>query len=216
MKNIESLEEILGIKFRDHMLLLSAITHRSYLNEDGRHPVPHNERLEFLGDAVLELVTKEHLYLHHHGSEGEMTNLVMLVVNREHLGEVAKKLGLEQFILLSRSEAKNTGRARLVILSCCLEAVIGAVYFDRGYSACQKLISRTVLVELPKLIKKQSEYDSKGQLQNLVQEHLGVTPTYRIVNESGPDHIKNFKAGVYAGELELGRSPKLVPSKKRG
>jgi len=212
--DIELLEARLEVKFRDHMLLLSAITHRSYLNEVRRHPVPHNERLEFLGDAVLELVTTEYLYLHHHGSEGEMTKVRGLVANREHLNRVAEALGLGAFVLMSSGQARDRGRAYLMILGSCLEAIIGAMYFDKGYRVCQEFISRTVLVELPELVKNSDFFDPKSRLQEVVQEKLGLTPEYRFLEKAGPDHAKQFRFAVYAGRLELGRGIKFAPSKK--
>lgn len=214
MVDIELLEARLEVKFRDHMLLLSAITHRSYLNEVRQHPAPHNERLEFLGDAVLELAITEHLYFNHHGSEGEMTKVRCLVANRGHLNSVAEALGLDTFVLMSKSQARDKGRAYLMILGSCLEAIIGAMYFDRGYRVCQEFISRTVLVGLPELVKNNDSFDPKSHLQQVVQEKLGITPEYRFLEERGPDHAKQFRFAVYAGTLELGRGAKFAPSKK--
>lgn len=208
MYNIEPLEERLGIKFRDHLLLMSAITHRSYLAETQRHPVPHNERLEFLGDAVLELAIREHLYLHHHASEGEMTRVEGLIVNRKYLGQVARSMGLGSFILTSRGLPKDGERAYSVVLGNCLEAIIGAIYFDKGYRVCQEFISRTLLVNLPELIKDPGT-NPKSHLQEEVQDVLGETPTYRIVDKIGPEHGTEWVCAVFAGPLELGRGKGL-------
>ena len=199
------LEKILGVKFEDRMLLLSAMTHRSYLNEFRRHPVPHNERLEFAGDAVLQLATTEYIYMNYNGPEGNMTNVRAAVVNYRYLGNVAKNLDIEPFILMSQGQVRDLERARLVLLANCFEAIIGATYFDQGFDVCRDFISRHVLVALPKIIKEMSTYDPKTLLQEKVQARMKVTPTYKILETKGPDHAREYFVSVSAGPLELGR-----------
>jgi ribonuclease-3 len=210
--DLGKLEAILGVKFEDRMLLLSAMTHRSYLNEFSRHPVPHNERLEFAGDAVLELATTEYIYMNYNGPEGNMTNVRSAVVNYKHLGKVAQDLGIEHFLLMSKGETKGNKRARLVILANCFEAIIGAMYFDQGFDVCRDFISKHVLVALPKIVSEQDLLDPKSHLQHRVQAELELTPTYRVLGVNGPDHDKEFLVGVFAGEKELARG--LGPSKQ--
>lgn len=203
--NKEELESILKTKISDLDLYLSAFTHRSYLNEHRSFRLPHNERLEFLGDAVLELAATEYLYNHYPHPEGELTNFRSALVNYKMLSNIAKRLGFEKFLLMSKGEAKDKGRARQVILANCIEAVIGAMYLDVGYKACQEFVEREILVELPKIIKGGKYLDPKSKLQELVQEKEGVTPTYGVVSESGPDHNKTFVVAAYVGEQEVGR-----------
>src|SRR5581483_242329 len=186
------LEKILQTKINNHDLYLSAFTHRSYLNENRSFHLPHNERLEFLGDAVLELVSTEYLYKNYPHPEGELTNFRSALVNYKKLSDIAKRLGFERFLLMSKGEAKDTGRARQVILANCIEAVIGAMYLDAGYDVTGTFIEREILVELPAIISGGEYMDPKSKLQELVQEKKGVTPTYGVISESGPDHNKIF------------------------
>src|SRR6185295_5842498 len=148
----KELEKILGLKIRNADLYLSAFTHRSYLNENRSFALPHNERLEFLGDAVLELAATEYLYKNYPHPEGELTNFRSALVNYKMLSSIAQRLGFEKFLLMSKGEAKDTGRARAVLLANCIEAVIGAIYLDSGYDEARKFIEKEVLVELPKVI----------------------------------------------------------------
>src|SRR5579864_8566379 len=150
--NQKELEEILGLKINNPDLYLSAFTHRSYLNENRGFALPHNERLEFLGDAVLELAATEYLYKNYGHPEGELTNFRSALVNYKILSDIAARLGFEKFLLMSKGEAKDTGRARQVILANCIEAVIGAMYLDSGYKPCADFVEREVLVELPNII----------------------------------------------------------------
>ncbi|MDE2311955.1 MAG: ribonuclease III [Patescibacteria group bacterium] len=203
--NKDELEQLLGVKIQNPDLYLSAFTHRSYLNENRGFGLPHNERLEFLGDAVLELAATEYLYRNYDHPEGELTNFRSALVNYKMLSDIAKRLGLEKFLLMSRGEAKDTGRARQVILANCIEAVIGAMYLDGGYQQTTNFIAREVLVELPKIIAGEKYVDAKSKLQELVQEKRGITPTYGVVSESGPDHNKMFVVGAYVGTVEVGR-----------
>lgn len=203
--DIQELERILQTKVSNPDLYISAFTHRSYLNEHRSFHLPHNERLEFLGDAVLELASTEYLYRNYNHSEGELTNFRSALVNYKMLSEIAKRIGLEQFLLMSRGEAKDVGRARQVILANAIEALIGAIYLDLGYQAATNFIAREVLVELPAIIATGQYVDPKSKLQELVQERKGVTPTYGVVSESGPDHDKHFVVAAYIHDVEIGR-----------
>ncbi len=216
MPNITSdqIEKIVGHKPNNIDLYISSFTHRSYLNENRSFHLPHNERLEFLGDAVLELVSTEHLYKNYDHPEGELTNFRSALVNYKMLSEIAARLQLEQHLLMSRGEAKDTGRARQVILANCIEAFIGALYLDLGYEAAADFITKEILVELPKIISGGTYMDPKSKLQELIQEKHGVTPTYGVVSESGPDHDKVFVVAAYMGNKEIGRGE--GPSKQEG
>jgi ribonuclease-3 len=210
--DIANLEKKIQTKFKNKDLLKTALTHRSYLNENRSYSLPHNERLEFLGDAVLELVTTEYLYTHFENPEGELTNLRSSLVNHRILAKIGKDIDLESHLLLSRGESKDTGRAREAILANTIEAVIGAIYLDQGIVPAKQFITDFILVELPEIMKKQAYLDPKSQLQELVQERLGVTPRYEVLDESGPDHDKSFVVGVYNGEKILGEGE--GPSKR--
>jgi ribonuclease-3 len=201
----QELERILGVKLKNSDLYLSAFTHRSYLNENRGFALPHNERLEFLGDAVLELAATEYLYKNYPHPEGELTNFRSALVNYKILSDIAGRLGFEKFLLMSRGEAKDTGRARQVILANCIEAVIGAMYLDLGYQETGNFIAREILVDLPKIIEGGSYVDPKSKLQELIQEKRGVTPTYGVISETGPDHNKVFIVGAFVGQEEVGR-----------
>lgn len=200
----EELEAILQTKITNTEIYLSAFTHRSYLNEHRSFSLPHNERLEFLGDAVLELCATEYLYRNYPHPEGELTNFRSALVNYKTLSEIAKNLGFEKFLLMSRGEAKDTGRARQVILANCIEAVIGAMYLDGGYQACTNFIGREVLGELEKIIEGGKYMDPKSKLQELVQEKVGITPHYQVLSETGPDHNKIFTVAAMVGDKEVG------------
>src|SRR6185369_7597626 len=208
----KELEDILKTKIINPDLYLSAFTHRSYLNENRGFHLPHNERLEFLGDAVLELAATEYLYRNYPHPEGELTNFRSALVNYKMLSDIAKRLGFEQFLLMSRGEAKDTGRARQVILANCIEAVIGAMYLDAGYQPTTNFIAKEVLIELPGIIQAGSYMDAKSKLQEIIQEKRGITPTYGVVSETGPDHNKVFVVGAMVGQEEVGRG--TGPSKQ--
>ncbi len=207
MPNItkQQVEELLGTEVRDINLYISSFTHRSYLNENRSFGLPHNERLEFLGDAVLELVATEYLYKNYPYSEGELTNFRSALVNYKMLSDIAKRLGFEEYLLMSRGEAKDMGRARQVILANAIEAFIGAVYLDLGYVISAQFITKYVLVELPGVIEGGKYMDPKSKLQEMIQEKRGITPTYGVVSESGPDHDKVFVVAAYVGKEEIGR-----------
>ncbi len=208
----KELENILGVKINNPDLYLSAFTHRSYLNENRSFHLPHNERLEFLGDAVLELASTEYLYTNYDHPEGELTNFRSALVNYKMLSDIARRLGFEKFLFMSKGEAKDTGRARQVILANCIEAVIGAMYLDAGYEVSKNFIEKEILVELPKIIEGGSYLDPKSKLQEMVQEKRGITPTYGVVSETGPDHNKLFVVGAFVGSTEVGRG--TGPSKQ--
>lgn len=195
------LEERLGYVFKDRHLLEQAVTHRSYLNEHPQWPVGHNERLEFLGDAVLELVVTEYLYEHYpQQPEGEMTNWRAALVNANTLSAITADFGLNEHMLLSRGEARDMGRARQYILANAFESVVGAMYLDGGYEPCKRFIGQYVLTHLPEIINKRLYRDAKSLLQEEAQDRISVTPTYRVMEEWGPDHARQFKIGVYLGK----------------
>ncbi len=197
---VEKLAEKLGVKFNNIDLLQQAVTHRSYLNEHRDYKLDHNERLEFLGDAVLELVVTEYLYENYPNPEGELTNWRASLVNGEMLASISKELGVEEFLLMSRGEAKDTGKARQYLLANAFEAITGAIYLDqkeKGYEASRQFIMKNVVVKLPEIIEKKLYMDPKSRFQEEAQEKSGVTPIYRVLEESGPDHAKKFVVGVY-------------------
>lgn len=199
-RELSGLEERIGYTFKDKKLLEQAVTHRSYLNENPQWPVGHNERLEYLGDAVLELVVTEYLYEHYPSTpEGEMTNWRAALVNATMLAGVTANMDLNEYMLLSRGEARDTGRARQYILANAIEALIGAMYLDGGYQPCKEFIGHFVLTRLPDIISKRLYRDPKSLLQEEAQDRISVTPTYQVMEEWGPDHARQFKVGVYLG-----------------
>ena len=202
---IESLAKKLGVKFNNLDILKQSVTHRSYLNEHRSYKLPHNERLEFLGDAVLELVVTEYLYKNYPNPEGEMTNWRAALVNGEMLAKISKRLGVEEYLLMSRGEAKDKGRARQYLLANAFEAIVGAIYLDQkdGYGKCQEFIMKNVISELPEIIEKKLYMDPKSRFQEEAQDKNGITPVYRVVSESGPDHDKKFVVGVYLDDEKI-------------
>lgn len=201
MKDFSPFEKKLKIKFKNKDLLVQAFCHRSFLNENPDFYLEHNERLEFLGDAVLELVVTEELYKKYPKKpEGELTNWRASLVNARQLAEVAKDLGFNDFLLLSRGETKETGKARQYIMANTFESFVGALYLDRGYKACQDFIKKHLTSRLPEIIEKGLFRDSKSRFQEHAQEREGVTPTYKVLKEWGPDHAKNFIIGVFLGK----------------
>jgi len=193
-----ALEKKLGAKFRNGDLLVEALTHRSYLNEYPRWRLPHNERLEYLGDAVLELLVSEELFDRFpEQPEGQLTVLRAALVNYQILARVAERIGLQDFIMMSRGERKDTGRAREVILANAIEAVIGAMYVDQGLEKVRVFVKKNVMNNLDEVLKTKSYKDAKSELQEVVQEKLKLTPTYAVLDESGPAHQRTFKMGVY-------------------
>lgn len=202
--HLDKLEDKLGVVFKDKHLLKQALIHRSWLNENPTVGLDHNERLEFLGDAVLELAVTENLFKNYPNPEGELTNWRAALVNFQHLAEVASDLGLNDFLLLSRGESKDIGRARNVILANTLEAIIGAIYLDNGYETTADFIERNILSRLKNIIKNKLYKDSKSLFQEQSQEKFGITPTYRVLKEVGPDHDKVFTVGVFLNEVMAG------------
>lgn len=203
MKDFSQLEKKLGLKFKDKDLLMQAFCHRSFLNENHQLGLEHNERLEFLGDAVLELVITEYLFKKYPAKpEGELTNWRASLVNAKQLTEIAEGLGLAEFLLLSKGEAKETGKARKFILANAIEAFIGAIYLDLGYKKCQEFIEKYIIKCLSNIIEKGLFRDAKSFFQEESQEKAGVTPAYRVLKDWGPDHNKHFIIGVYL-EKEL-------------
>ncbi len=197
-KNFGGLEKQLKVKFKNKDLLIQAFVHRSYLNENPKFYLGHNERLEFLGDAVLELVVTEELYQKYPKKpEGVLTNWRAALVNAKMLSETAKNLGLNDFLLLSRGEAKELGKARQYILANTFEAFIGSLYLDQGYKACQKFIEKYLIKKLPRIIEKKLFKDAKSLFQEEAQERVGITPVYRVLEEWGPDHARHFIIGVF-------------------
>jgi ribonuclease-3 len=194
------LKEKLAIDIVNTDLFQEALTHRSFLNEHKDYAHPHNERLEFLGDAVLELVVTRHLFDHFENPEGELTSFRAALVNGDMLGKIGHDLGLQDFLLMSRGEAKDTGRARNYLVANAVEAVIGALYLDQGYDAAKDLIERFVLTHLPEVLEQGLYTDAKSRFQEMAQEKVGVTPGYRVLREWGPDHDRHFIAGVYLGD----------------
>lgn len=194
-------EERTGCVFEDKALLKRAFTHRSYLNENKGEKLEHNERLEFLGDAVLELVITDFLFNKYpEKTEGELTSLRSALVNTNTLAEAASKLDMSDYLLLSRGEAKDTGRARLYILADTFEAFIGALYLDKKYDAAHKFIEDTLMPLADDIEKNKLWQDSKSNFQEQAQEHVNITPTYNTLREVGPDHNKQFVVGVFLDE----------------
>lgn len=194
-------ETKIGVGFKNKRLLETAFTHRSYLNENRRPGAEHNERLEFLGDAVLELVVTEFLYAKYPDKpEGELTAFRAALVNTQSITDAATHLGMNDFLLLSRGEAKDTGRARQIILANAFEAVIGAIYLDQGYEAARAFIDAQLFHKTDDVVEKRLWQDAKSRLQELSQERLSFTPTYELVNQTGPDHDKHFVVAVNLGK----------------
>lgn len=194
-------ERKIGYAFRNSALLEAAFTHRSYLNENRKPGREHNERLEFLGDAVLELVVTEFLYAKYpEKPEGELTSFRAALVNTQSIADAAVKLGMNDFLLLSRGEAKDTGRARQIILANAFEAVIGALYLDAGYETAKKFIADQLFYKTDEVVEKRLWQDAKSRFQEIAQEVVGITPHYTIVSQTGPDHDKRFVTGVYLGQ----------------
>ncbi len=193
----------LGFDFNDINLLVVALTHRSYVNEH-KSAHEHNERLEFLGDAVLELVSSDFLFRNYDYPEGVMTALRAALVRTESIGEAGKELGYEPLVRLSRGEKQGSERAHDVILADCFEAVIGAIYLDQGYEAAKDFIAKHILVKIDGILEDESWRDPKSYVQELAQKIDGMTPVYKTLKEEGPDHDKKFTVGVYVGEVLKG------------
>ncbi len=197
---MSDLEKKIGVKFQNKEFLKEALTHRSYLNENpswGRN----NERMEFLGDSVLELITSEFLYKKYpNEDEGQLTILRAALINYQMLAQVAREIELENYLLLSKGEAKDFGKGREAILADAFEALLAAIYLDQGYEASEDFIIKFLLPHLDEIEKKQLYKDPKSLLQEMIQEQSKSTPIYKVLEESGPDHQKIFRVGVYVGE----------------
>lgn len=199
--DINNLEKKLDLEFKNKDLLMRALTHRSYLNENPQFRLGHNERLEFLGDAVLELVVTEYLYENYDYPEGDLTNLRAALVNRNMLAYIAHKFNLDDFLLLSRGEAKDdNGRARQYILANGFEALIGAIFLDNGLGVAKEFIIKNLISELPRVFEEKLYQDHKSKFQEQAQEMVGITPVYEVLEEWGPDHDKHFQVGVFLNE----------------
>lgn len=202
----------LKVTFKDIDLLVTAFTHRSYLNEHKKTVKTHNERLEFLGDAVLELVVTEYLYNNYKEPEGVLTNWRSSLVRTESIGAAANKYGFEPLLRLSRGEKRGTERARAQILANSFEAVIGALYLDQGYEAVKNFITESILSTFAEILSSGSWMDAKSHLQELAQSQEVATPIYKVISEEGPDHDKTFTVGVYVNNKLRGEG--TGPSKQ--
>jgi ribonuclease III len=199
--SLTGLEKATGVHFRDKDLLCQALTHRSAVHENGRKA--HNERLEFLGDAVLQMVTTEHLFHLSDKPEGELTSWRSALVQGDHLCEVAQELKLGEYLFMSRGEEASDGRHKPSTLANALEAFIGALFLDQGFDAAKDFIHRLILVRLKDLLAKGKHRDEKSLLQEQAQEKTGITPTYKTIDERGPDHLKEFTSAVSIGDEQV-------------
>ncbi len=200
---LKNFEQKIGINFKNEDLLRVALTHRSYLNEN-KSCTEHNERLEFLGDAVLEIVVTEYLFNNFPNPEGELTNLRSALVKTESISNASRELGVEDFLLLSKGESHSFGRSRQLILANAFEAIVGAVYLDQGLEVARKFIVDNLIINLDKILKDKLYLDSKSQFQEIAQEKEGLTPHYEVISTEGPDHNKKFTVGVYVGNRQWG------------
>lgn len=196
-KKFNQLEKKIEVSFKNPDLLRQAFVHRSYLNEHRDFDLDHNERLEFLGDAVLELVVTESMYRQYPNPEGELTNWRASLVNSQTLSVIATELGFGDYLYLSRGEAQDTGKARNSILANTFEAVVGAIFLDQGMTSAEAFIRKHVLSRLEDILKEKAYIDPKSRFQEASQKMLGVTPVYRVLKEEGPDHLKSFTVGLY-------------------
>ena len=196
--NLDQLQKQLGVNFTNPELLRQALVHRSYINEHPDFELDHNERLEFLGDAVLEVVVTEYLYRTYPNPEGELTNWRASLVNGTNLALIAQQLDIEPHLYLSRGEARDSNsKARQYILANAMEAVIGAIYLDRGIEAATTFITSCILSGLQKILDQKLYIDAKSLFQEKAQDVLGITPTYKVLSAVGPDHAKTFEIGIY-------------------
>lgn len=202
--NLEQFEKKIDVAFKDKELLQQVFVHRSYLNEHKGFHLGNNERLEFLGDACLELVVTEYLYKTYDEPEGVLTNWRSALVKGENLSKVASKIDMDAHLLLSRGESNSTGKSRNLILANAMEALIGAMYLDQGYDVVSKFINKYIIVNLKEIIENELFIDAKSKLQETAQEKYKITPLYKVLSETGPDHAKKFITGVYIGEKQIG------------
>lgn len=198
ISSLQKLEDVIGVRFAEKELLLSAITHRSYLNEHKEATWEHNERLEFLGDAVLELVVTDFLFLKYPDKpEGELTAVRAALVNTVSLAATSERMGVNEYLLMSKGEAKDTGRARQYILANSFEALIGAIYMDQGYDTAKTFIADRLFAKTDEIVQKRLWQDAKSRFQELSQEHVSITPTYETISQDGPDHDRVFTVAVF-------------------
>ena len=210
MPDFQAFAARISVSFKNLDLLIEAFTHRSYINEHREYAGSHNERLEFLGDAVLELAVTDFLFKKFPASpEGELTNYRAALVNTVSLAARAQGIGINDFLLLSKGESKDTGRARDVILADAFEAIIGAIYLDSGYEQAEKFIAANLYNKIDSVIENRAYQDAKSRFQEIAQEKKGQTPSYKTLSEVGPDHDKRFTIGVFIGgeEIAQGEGP---------
>ena len=203
--NLEEFEKKIGIEFKNKKLLEQAFIHRSYINENRGKGLKHNERLEFLGDAVLELIVTDFLFhKYEHKPEGDLTSYRSALVNTNTLSSVANELGANNFLFLSKGESQDTGRARSFILADTFEAIVGAIYLDQGYEIAKSFIEKNIFPLTDEIVQKGLWQDAKSRLQEIAQDKVSVTPNYKVEREVGPDHQRSFTVGVYFGQNLIG------------
>jgi len=208
--DLAGFQKTIDVTFNDEVLLKEALTHRSYLNEDTTWSPQHNERLEFLGDAVLELITTDYLFrTYPQYDEGRLTSVRAALVNYQNLASVARTISLEGALKMSKGEAKDIGRAREVILANACEALLGAMYLDGGYDITKEFVTKHVLCDAESVIANNLDKDAKSSLQELAQERFKVTPHYDVIEEYGPDHKKVFRVGVFLDTKEVAQGEGL-------
>jgi len=205
MNDVKEFAKKMSLKFKDYSILEQVFIHRSYINEHRNSGLQHNERLEFLGDAVLELAVTEHLFNKYNRPEGEMTAWRSALVKGESLSYEAKKIGIENYLKVSRGEAKNTGKARDLILANTFEALLGAIYLDLGYNVAEDFVKEHIIYKLEDILENNHFIDAKSQLQELSQEKFSITPSYETVSEIGPDHNKKFVVDVLIDKKKIGQ-----------
>ncbi len=204
LPDFEEFEKRIEIEFKNKVLLKTAFAHRSFINENKSVVPEHNERLEFLGDAVLELVTTDFLFKKYpHKPEGELTAVRSAIVNTESIADAAKRLGMNDYLLLSKGESKDTGRARHYILADAFEALIGAIYLDQGYDVVQDFIAKNLFDKTDEIVNKKLWQDPKSRFQEKAQELYSKTPSYKLLKEEGPDHDKVFEVAAYIGSEQI-------------
>ena len=209
---VEFAKQKLGFEYNDIQLLITALTHRSYVNEHKKSVSEHNERIEFLGDAVLELVTTDYLYRNYAEPEGILTSWRAALVRTESIGAAGQLLGYEPLIRMSKGEKHGSERARLQILANAFEATIGSIYLDQGYDRASEFIHKHILSKLETILKEGTWRDPKSHLQEVSQQIDGATPVYKVINEEGPDHDKVFTLGAYVNGTLMGKG--VGPSKQ--
>ncbi|MEI6627105.1 MAG: ribonuclease III [bacterium] len=198
VKELTTLERKLGVKFKNKNNLTQALVHRSYLNEHPEFHLDHNERLEFLGDAVLEIIVTENLFTNFPDPEGDLTNWRASLVNAINLASIADEIGIEPYLFLSKGEAKDSNpKSRQYILANAMEAVIGAIYLDQGIEVAKKFVEDKIISKLDNILKNKLYIDAKSYFQEMAQDKVGVTPVYKVISATGPDHAKTFEIGVY-------------------